>query len=163
MSEKAEADTAPARPSRRRSGGRPRTPVPRELVARVIAKADQIRALSPAERDGLLDVLGEQRGADDIALVCLVLGGPRDAASTIATIRELRALDPTERGVRATMLALDSKDRLRACWRLIRAKTGLPRDVLPNPAKAGLDFALAVERLTDDDVAELAAPLALLD
>ena len=156
-------DPAPDRPrAKRSSAGRKRNPVDRALARRVIEKFQALTSASPSQREALgvmLDVAPD----NVVEMTCRALEGARDASRALDDIRSLRNMEPVARGAEATVMVMQHRDRVRAAWMLLVPIAGLPKDLPAHPSKAGIAFAEAVSRLSDEQLVDLSAPLGFID
>lgn len=157
------APEAPAPPRAKRSpAGRKRNPVDRALARRVIEKFQALTSASPSQREALgvmLDVAPD----NVVEMTCRALEGARDASRALDDIRSLRNMEPVARGAEATVMVMQHRDRVRAAWMLLVPIAGLPKDLPAHPSKAGIAFAEAVSRLSDEQLVDLSAPLGFID
>lgn len=156
-----DAVETPAPAPRKNLGGRKRNPVDAGMVRRVIAKHAALLALPNGQRAMVAGLLGVD--ADDVTeLTIRALAGTNSPAAAYDELVRLRSLEPMERGVHATALVLDSREKARAVWRLVGLSVPGPKELPANVVKAGLALGQSVSAVTDAAMNDLASALELL-
>ena len=155
-----EAPATPAAP-RKNLGGRKRSPVDAAMARRVIGKYDALKALPNSQRSMVAGLLGVD--ADDITeLTIRSLAGGNSPAAAYDELVRLRSLDAMERGVHATALVMESRDKARAVWRLVGLSVPGPKELPANVIKAGMALGQSVSTVDNGAMGDLASALELL-
>ena len=147
----------PAAKASRPYGGRKTS---RSQLRRVAGLALALRDTDAAVRQLTADLVGA--GPDDVAGLSVALfesaGGLRRRFDDIVAIA---SAEPME-AVIGAIAAAENHDRFKAAWDMLAHRADLPARVPAAQTKAGAEFAKAAQKLTDDDLAALRAPLDLV-
>lgn len=147
----------PAAKASRPNGGRRS---PRGQLRRVAGLALALRDADAGVRELAADLVGA--GPDDVAGLAVAVfesaGGLRRRFDDIVAIA---SAEPME-AVIGAIAAAENHDRFKAAWDMLAHRADLPGRVPAAQTKAGAEFAKAAQKLTDDDLAALRAPLDLV-
>lgn len=146
--DESEGASAGAKSTRRAT----RSALTRANVRKVLAKADQVTAASPAARTIAASALSTSEDTADLTVAILTAG--RGAGSAITDVVELAAAEDIVDAI--VEVASKPKERVRAIHTLLRELSPtVPASLPPAETKAAAVLAKAAANLEDTDIAAL--------
>jgi hypothetical protein len=142
-----------------RKAARPTAKLTAAQVRRVLAQSAVIESQPASVRDLLAAALGTSTSTDD--LVVATLSAPKAPVEAIVALTDLAPLEPYDKFVPATAIAVD-KDSARRVWGLLTALGKVSGSIPAKDVVAGSKIAAASGALTEDDLTGLRVVTELL-